>query len=102
MDTNLLRAYRSVRAKGYRARDAMIHARTTLAFQALESEGHARLRFEPDPEPVNCDHADDRMAKLADEKGVWGLIAERKCPCCERVDGGRIGVGPHRARRRGL
>lgn len=86
--------YRELRALGYRATDALHHARWEEALQAAEESGRVRVRVEWDDDPIYPEHtgADDRWAQryFADlEAGRiinYVVVVEERCAACHRFD----------------
>lgn len=88
-----LQYYRDARAEGAPAAQALRNARTR---EKWEAKGDAvRIRYVPDDSPdlsfldQDC-YQGDREGRAsakairdeAEREGVWGMVAEYRCPCC--------------------
>lgn len=88
--------YRRQRAKGWRAQTALQHAKTLLAFNALDGDT-VRLRWIPDQECFDDSYIDTwtdqseaqreqarkELWESIERDGVWGLVGEVRCKCCQ-------------------
>jgi len=83
------REYKRLRQLGWPARDAWRSAKVAERFAQLEDAGLVRLRTDVDLDPATVLDFDgtprerQAVAKRADAVGVWGLVAEARCPHCE-------------------
>ena len=78
----ILAEYRRIRAKHWNARAALRAAKIKVRFRLRDD---VRIRHVEDPEPYMFGDAEDEAAtrRLIERHGVWGLVAERRCPCCD-------------------
>jgi hypothetical protein len=85
MTATWLAHYRRLRNAQWSAREALRAAKVRDCFEAASAAGDVRLRYVEDPEPYMFGDVEDEPATRAriEQHGVWGIIGEYVCPCCD-------------------
>lgn len=83
--TTWFRHYARLRAAQWSAREALRAAKVRDCFDAAREAGDVRLRHVEDSEPYMVGDAENEPATRAriERHGVWGIIGEYRCPCCD-------------------
>ena len=85
MSKTIQKEYRRLRARKFATSTALEAAKIIVRFRAHEERGVARIRHVEDEEPYlfgDAEDEDDTRRRIA-QHGLFGLVAEVKCPCCE-------------------